>query len=45
MTVRIMGEFRLGLRVVHQVQIDKLLLLETVGLHVLENVGEESTDI
>jgi hypothetical protein len=38
-------ELGLSLGVVHEVKVDELLLLEIVGLHVLEHVGEETANI
>ena len=34
-----------GLGVVHEVEIDQLLLLQVVCLHVLDHVGEQRADI
>lgn len=38
-------EVGLRLGVVNEIEIDKLLLLDVFGLHVLENVGEKAADI
>ena len=39
------NEFWLRLCVVHEVEIDEFLLLEILGLHVLEHVGKETRDV
>lgn len=36
------GEIRLWLGVVHQIQVDKLLQLQVVGLHAIDNIGKQS---
>lgn len=35
----------LGFGIVHEIQINQLLLLEVVCLHILENIGKETADI